>query len=277
MKKKLFAFVSVLLLILALTVPAFAAGGIGRVVDYEDLLTDEEEADLRAKLDEISERQQLDVVVVTTPSLDGKSSMEWADDFYDMNGYGYGAEKDGVILIMSLATRDYWISTCGYGITALTDYGIEQIKGYVQPKLSAGNYYGAFQDFAYLVDDYTTRAKNGEPVDVPQYPTGPDGPAEKSTPGPFAAAGSGLIGFLISLFSVNRMKGQLKTVRPQSGAREYLDRNSVYIRNGRDDFLYTNVTKVPIPHDDEHRGGGGGSSVHISSSGVSHGGGGGKF
>ena len=275
MKKRIFALIAVLLMILVLTLPAYAAGGIGRVVDYEDLLSDAEEESLRAKLDEISERQQLDVAVVTTPSFEGKSSMAWADDFYDMNGYGYGADQDGVILVMSLATREYWISTCGYGITALTDYGIQQIEGYIQPKLSAGNYYGAFQDFAYLVDDYTTRAKNGEPVDVPGH-VDPE-PPERSTPGPLAAAGSGLIGFLISLLSVNRMKGQLKTVHAQQGAREYLDRNSVYIRNGRDDFLYTNVTKVPIPHDNDRGSGGGGSSVHISSSGISHGGGGGTF
>ena len=39
------------------------------------------------ELDEISEKQQCDVVVVTENSLDGKSAQDYADDFFDYNGY----------------------------------------------------------------------------------------------------------------------------------------------------------------------------------------------
>ena len=94
-----------------------------RVVDMADLLSDSEESSLLFKLDEISERQQFDVVVVTVGSLDGKTPTAYADDFYDYNGYGFGAEYDGVLLLVSMEERDWRISTCGYGITALTDAG----------------------------------------------------------------------------------------------------------------------------------------------------------
>lgn len=52
-----------------------------RLVDRADLLSELEEEELEARLDEISERQQADVVVVTVNSLDGKSAQDYADDF----------------------------------------------------------------------------------------------------------------------------------------------------------------------------------------------------
>lgn len=68
-----------------------------RLVDRADLLSELEEEELEARLDEISERQQADVVVVTVNSLDGKSAQDYADDFYDYNGYGIGTDKSGWI------------------------------------------------------------------------------------------------------------------------------------------------------------------------------------
>lgn len=46
------------------------------LVDMADLLTDTQETELLQELEEISERQQFDIVVVTTTSLSGKSAME---------------------------------------------------------------------------------------------------------------------------------------------------------------------------------------------------------
>ena len=63
-------------------------------------LTDSEEQELNTELDEISEKQQCDVVVVTENSLDGKSAQDYADDFFDYNGYGYGDEDSGVLFLI---------------------------------------------------------------------------------------------------------------------------------------------------------------------------------
>lgn len=46
-----------------------------RLTDEADLLSDSEETDLLAKLDEISDRQKCDVVVATVNSLEGKTAM----------------------------------------------------------------------------------------------------------------------------------------------------------------------------------------------------------
>ena len=75
----------------------FATEYMPRLVDKAELLSDSEKTELLYTLDEISERQQVDVVVLTVPSLEGASPMEYADDFYDNNGYGFGDNHDGKI------------------------------------------------------------------------------------------------------------------------------------------------------------------------------------
>lgn len=98
MKKRIFMVYFALVLLFFPVSPVFAAEDAPRLVDGADLLTDSEETALRDKLDEISERQQVDLVIVTTDSLEGKSPMEFADDFYDYNGYGFGDSYDGVFV-----------------------------------------------------------------------------------------------------------------------------------------------------------------------------------
>ena len=124
-----------------------------RLTDEADLLSDSEETDLLAKLDEISDRQKCDVVVATVNSLEGKTAMEYADDFYDYNGYGYGEERDGIILLISMEDRDWWMSTCGYGITAFTDAGQKYMSDKFIPMVSDGEYADAFTKYADLCDD----------------------------------------------------------------------------------------------------------------------------
>ena len=99
------------LLLWAAAVLPVSAADLPRLGDDADLLTDHEEAVLLSELDEISERQRMDIVVVTTDSLEGKSAMEYADDFYDYNGYGFGNSRDGVLLLISMEDRDWWLST----------------------------------------------------------------------------------------------------------------------------------------------------------------------
>lgn len=55
------------------------------------------------------------------------------------------------------------------------------------------------------------------------------------------------IGLLIGLITVLVMRGQLKSVRPQNAAADYVVPGSFRLRNSRDIFLYRNVTRTPRP------------------------------
>ena len=153
MKKKISVILFAFILCLNMVFPAFAAETDGfadeydRVIDMGDVLTDNEEAALIAKLDEISIRQDMDIVVVTVPDLEGYTVQNYADDIYDKCSFGYGASRDGLLLLISTADHDWFISTCGYGITAFTDAGIQYIGKQMKPDLSAGDFAHRFDSF----------------------------------------------------------------------------------------------------------------------------------
>jgi hypothetical protein len=130
-----------------------------RLVHEADILTDAEEADILAKLDEISERQEFDVVIATVESFTQDEVKYAAYDYYDYNGFGYGEDNSGVLLFMSMSNRKMNISGTGYGIEAFTDFGREKIIEQIKPELGEDQYYDAFMEFASLADDYITQAK----------------------------------------------------------------------------------------------------------------------
>ena len=277
MKKKIWTVLLALVLCLWVTVPTFAesttaestagfAGDKDRVVDDANLLSESEETALREKLEEIRVRQKMDIVIVAAKTLNGATPADYADDTYDYNGYGYGNNRDGLLLLISMEDRDWYISTTGYGITAFTDAGIQYIGDKIKEHLSDGDYADAFNTFAELCDDFITKARTEKPYDSGNMPK------EPMKPGWILVAI--IAGFILSFITVGAMKGKLKTVRFQPAANSYMKAGSMNITESRDMFLYNTVTRTAKPKSSDS---GGGSSTHTSSFGSSHGGGGGKF
>lgn len=270
MKKKISVILFVIVLCLSMALPVFAAEADGfadkyyRVVDMADLLTDGDEETLIEKLDEISLRQNIDVVIATTDDLEGYSVRDYADLLYEQCQFGYGSDKDGLMLLISMEDHDWYISTCGYGITAFTDAGIEYIGKQIKSDLSDGNYAAAFSSYAELCDNFITQARNGDPYDNGNLPREPLSLIWI----PIAL----VIGFVIAKIIVGNMKSKLKTVRAQAAANSYVKNGSMNITESRDLFLYHTVTRTEKPKNNSS-----GSSTHSSSSGTTHGGGGGKF
>ena len=124
--KRLTTLLLTLLMVLALAAPVFAAAP--KIVDNADLLTDAEEADLEAKAQDLADRYDMDVAILTVDSTYGSYIESYADDYYDNNGYGIGPDYSGVLLVLAMDTREWAISTCGDTIYALTDYGIQLAK-----------------------------------------------------------------------------------------------------------------------------------------------------
>lgn len=267
MKTRFFTLFLALFLSVFSVLPAFAASDLPRLVDEADLLSDSEEADLLEELDEISERQQVDIVIATISSLEGASPMEYADDFFDYYGYGFGDERDGILFLISMEERDWAISTSGYGITAITDAGQEYMAEMFIEDLSEGGYAAAFTAFAELCDDFITQAKEGEPYDIDNLPQEPFDVFWNLV---FAL----VAGFIIALIITGIMRLGLKSVCSQSAADDYMKRNSMQVTKKKDLFLYRHVDRRVRPKESSNSGG---SSTHTSSSGKKHGGGSGKF
>lgn len=247
-----------LCLCMALVTPVLAADS--RIADNAYLLTSGQASELEGKLDEISNRQNVDIVIVTVESTDGMSARAYADDYYDYNNYA----PDGILLLVSMEERDWWVSTAGYGITALTDAGLDYISDQFVPLLSEGEYYDAFVTFAQLCDDFITQARTGNPYDRNNLPKEPFRFSKN-------VLISLVVGLIVALIATGIMKSKLKSVRQKAQADDYITPGSLELSYSRDLFLYTHLDRREKPQASS------GSSTHRSSSGTFHGGGGGKF
>lgn len=258
MKRKLFCILTGLCLLISCIFAVSAESA--RVVDDAELLTESQVSKLEKKLDKLSNKYKLDIVIVTVESTEGETPMDYADDYYDNNGYA----DDGILLLISMEDSDWWISTAGDGMDIFTDAGIEYMSDQFVPMMSEEDFAGAFTCFAELCEEFVLHAETGDPYDSHNLPKEPFSVG-------FNLVVSLVIGLIVAFIATAIMKGQLKSVHQKPHADDYMTPGSLHLTNSRDIFLYSHISRREKPQNSS------GSSTHRSSSGRSHGGGGGKF
>ena len=244
-----------------------------RLLDNADLLTDSQEKELLGRLNSLSEKWQCNVCLLTVYSHSGPIQ-DYADDYYDYNGFVREYNEAGILLLLSMETREWAIATSGYGEKAFTDYGQEYLVDQMMPYLREGDYNGAFSEYASTCDYLLSLYSQGTPYDV-----GYKAPRTSADVLRYLLI-SIVIGLVVAIFPILGMKSQLKTVKTATNAADYQSSDGVRLSVKRDTFLHTTVTKTPIPKDTGGSRGssfGGGSTTHRSSSGTSHGGSHGHF
>jgi len=274
MKQK-FTILFLLLLLPCLLLSVSAENPL--VVDNANLLSPGEVTQLETMAQVIRDTYDIDPVILTVDSLEGFSSQDYADSFYDANGYG----DDGVLFLLAMEEREWYISTCGSCIYALTDYGIQQVGENAVWFISDGEYRKGFESFLSELPVYMSAYESGKPIDGYADNSGGYAPGTREetvyyedSRGPNLLL-SLFIGLASAAVAVGIMRASLKTNRPRNSAEDYMKRDSYHLRTHQDLFLYSSVSKTR--RQQNTGSGGGGSSVHRSSGGRSHGGGGGRF
>ena len=276
MPKKITSLLLAVLLLSCLVLPASANDG-RYVIDEAGLLYPEEAAALEEKAAALSASYDIDAVILTVDSLGSATAQDYADDYYDTNGYG----ENGVLFLLAMEEREWYISTCGTAIYALTDYGIQQLGEGILPYLSSGYWYDGFCFYLESVPYYLDAYLSGNPADGYADNSGDyyHGQQDEIVYYPREKQPSFLLSLVIGLavggIAVLIMRFTMNTKRAQRGASVYLKDGSWNLHTHHDIFLYSNVSKTR--RQQSTSGGGGGSSVHRSSGGRSHGGGGGRF
>ena len=227
MTRKIICLFLCLLLCVAIAVPAFAAENTDFLYDEADLLTASEESSLIKKLASVSTKYEAQIIVVTIASMDGGDIDDFADYLYDTLGFGYGENHDGVLILVCMDPREYRILSNGFAGVAIDSDDISKISDEIVSNLSDGDYAGAFDEFADECAYYLDGHINGFPFN-----------AGKSL------AISLIVGVVIGLIVVFVLKGQLKSVRSQSRAQEYVKDGSMRVNLSNDMFLYRNVTRT---------------------------------
>ncbi len=247
-----------------------------RLLDNADLLSDTEEADILAKLDSASAECESNIVILTVNSHTG-SIQDYADDYFDYNGFGADYNGSGILFMLSMDTREWAIGTSGTAIDAFTDYGQENLMDQMLPYLSNGDYNDAFITYINVCKSFFKEYANGTPVDYGNESN------YKSTSEILGYIPISLIiGLIIALIPIIAMRSQLETVHMKNNAAGYQSHEGLNMRIHQDRFIRSHVTHRPIPQDNGSSSGRsgshhGGSTIHTSSSGHSHGGSHGHF
>lgn len=256
-------FLALTLLVIAFF-PTYAAST--KVYDQADLLSTSEETSLQASIDELISTYQIDVGIVLSNSMDGKTSRAYADDFYDGNGFGIGEDYSGLLMLINMEDREVYISTCGKAISYFTDARINTMLDQITPYLKGQNYMNACTSFLNEVED---KLALGIPNN--QYTV-----EEKGFK--FSLTHTLIYLFVALIFSLLTCFGVKKSYsRPTSiSGRAYINQYSVNFTRRLDTFLGSHISRTKR-ESSNNSSGGGRSTTHSSSSGRSHGGGGRSF
>ena len=232
-----------------------------RVADNAALLSTEEREELLKMADSISAEYNFDLVIVTEKSTGGKNPMDYADDYFDYNGYGFGEKKDGCLLLQVTESREYWVSTSGRGIKLLDDNAVAfgKLEADVIKHLKTGNSYEAYRAFLLNMKEYLALEAQGRRYNFfHRYNL-------------LLTSLSWLLALLIGFIVVATWKRRMNTVLVQTQAAAYMVPGSLSLREKKDRFLYSTVSKT------KRQSSSSGGGIHTGSSGSSHGGRGGRY
>lgn len=233
-----------------------------KIYDFADLLTEEEENNLYEEVEGFIKNTNLDLAIVTTNENQKASEVEYADDFYDYNDF----KKDGLLILIDMKNRRYYISTTGEGIIYYNDSRIDGAIDAGYNNLVNQEYYLTYSN---TIKQLYTYYKEG--ISNTKYKITEDGVLVYKTPWIQIAFYSIIPTFIIILILVLKNR----KVKLATNADYYTDKKSLKILNRNDKFVNTYTTKVYNPPSSSS--GGGGTSSHSGSSGISHGGGGRSF
>jgi uncharacterized membrane protein YgcG len=251
----------IITLFLALTLafaaaPVVFAADLPLVYDEAGLLSDQEKEELNSRAEAISAKYECDVAIVILEKMtDNDDAEQWAIFVYDNYKFGYGAEKSGLLLFLSMEYRDYWLLAHGYGKTAFTAHAMDvMLDGSILPLLGRDDYYKAFSVYLDKAELYLEQARDGRPFDVD---TDVEYQAEKAV-NTFRAklAVTIIIPLVISLIICLIWRAQMKTARKASEADNYIPEGGFVLTRYEDRYLYSTQTYTKIEKDDSGGGGG---------------------
>ena len=259
MKKKLFSLLTALVLCLLCAVPAFAEMPL--VMDTYELFKPEATAELEQKAQDASAGHGVNVYLLTVSDIGGQNVREFAKDWYRNYDLGYGEGKSGILFLIALDSRDYVTITYGGGVTAFTDYRIEQIEDAVVPYLSDDDWAEAASEYLSMcADTLDFYAEHGEPLDV-----------DNDTSGwPILLLIVIGVPMIIAGIVCGVLYSQMKTARLKTEANDYIGAG-LKLRVQVDNYTHTDRVQVYDPPHEESSSSGG-SSVDSDGFGGSSGG-----
>ena len=276
MKKKLLLLLAAAVLLFCLALPAFAEQREIHVFDLDGILDPADAGSLEKEAAEFSDAYDCGIYVALFDDMEEYGFYnieEFAEAIYSQWDLGYGDGRDGILLIMSMADRDYDLVAYGdFGNYAFTDYGKEVLADQFLDDFRRDDWATGFHDYIGSSAALIKQARDGEPFDYVGY--GDDSNytyQERSTTDKLASGGLGgtALGRLTALISGSSMKRKMKSAVAATDAADYVSDHGVFLTANEDRFTHTTVVRQHIQRDND-RGGGHSGGTSVNSGGYSH-------
>lgn len=223
---------------------AYADPELDLVSDSAAILTQNEAAELEAKAKKISETYKCNAYIVTVDDYAdyGSSSYEAAKTIYQTYHLGYGTDKDGVMLMLSMNDRDYSLIAFGYGNTAFTDYGKDKLEEEFLDDFKDDEWAEGFSDYLDKSAEMLKSARAGKPLDVGSNPL-------------IAIVGfvfNLILGAGVAFFASFLLKSTMNSVDEKEEAEAYVTEGGVSFSRRDDRYLYSNERRERIQRDNDN-------------------------
>jgi len=261
MKKFVSGLVLIFVLCMALSPMAYAddsSAKLNYVTDDAALLSSEQYQQLNTYAAELSEEYGCSVYIITlndyTDIVNG-SVYDCATAIFDYYELGWGSDKNGVLLLLSMEERDYSLIAHGStGNSAFTDYGKDYLSDKFLDDFRENDWYGGFVDYLETAGYMLEQNRMGSPVDISGAYS--EGSGKLS---PIAAIGFILLlPCAVALIVCSIFRAQMKTAKLKTTAQDYVENGGIELRVRQDLFLHRTQTRQVIQ---KPKSGGGGTTI----------------
>ncbi|MBQ7751978.1 MAG: TPM domain-containing protein [Clostridia bacterium] len=228
-----------------------------RVVDDAGIFTDEQKAELTEQVQRICDAYDFSYVIFTDDSSHGLSKDVYGADFLYYGGYGKGDDFSSVCFFLCLEEGNRgWrtISENSYEdiFTSSVTYTIDEI---VDKDMRGGRYFEAIKK----ATDYIEKSLSENNFELIEPPS------NKPNFFGWPLIVGIIIALVIAAMVIEGMKQKMR-LNTAISANEYLEKNSLKIRNNSVRFIYSTITKSK-KHESSSSGGSSYSSGSSSSGG----------
>lgn len=258
-----------------------------RVFDEAGLLTGQEIEELETNLSSAKEKIHMDLAVLTINDAMGKTTEEYADDYYDEHELGTGNDRSGALCLIDMDNRQIYISTAGQMIRYLTDDRISSIMDDAIGYMGDGSYAEAIDTMLSDIGQYVDQGIVSDQYNYDRDTGKVDAYHKRSLAWYeilIAMIASGAVAIMPCLATIKKYKMQDERKQALNYHLAYRGTSAFAFSLANDMFINKMVSQRRIGQNINGRGPGGmgGSSVgrsttHQSSGGRTHGGGGRGF
>ncbi len=213
-------------------------------MDLAGYLTSEEWEGLESKAKALSESHQMGIyfIIVDDYTRYGTGDVYTVTtQIYHNKKLGAGAGRDGIIVLLSMAERDYAMFVYGkHAEYAFDAYGQEQLEEAFLGDFGNNDWYTGISNYLHTCDDFLTKAEAGKPVRYSPWP---------------------LIGIMTALSCVvagavcYSSLRKMKSVHSKAEADAYLTGSGLHLTKQYDRYTHTTQTRTKIESKSSSSGG----------------------